>query len=63
MEKPLNKNVISCKWVFRIKKDANNKLIYKARLTPRGYEQKEGIDFTETFSPVSKYASFKRLCQ
>ena len=57
---PLDKNVISCKWVFRVKEDSSgNPTVYKARLTPRGYEQISGLDYTETFSPVSRHTSLR----
>ncbi|GBM71104.1 Copia protein [Araneus ventricosus] len=39
---------MSCKWVLRIKR--NN--VYKARLVARGFEQKPGIDYCETYAPV-----------
>lgn len=43
-----NKKVLSNRWVFKIKEDGS----YKARLVVRGFEQEQGIDYNETFSPV-----------
>ena len=62
VEKPMNKKLLSCKWVFKIKRDAQGEINrYKARLVVRGCMQKKNIDFTETFSPVVRFETIRIL--
>ena len=56
------KNVIGCKWVFRIKCKANGSIKkYKAWLVTCGFMQIHGVDYFETYSPVAKLASFRLI--
>jgi hypothetical protein len=53
--RPKNKNVIGTKWVFRNKLNEDGHVTRnKDKLVCKGYTQVEGIDFEETFSPVSR---------
>lgn len=57
VEKPQNVRPLTCRWVLRQKENGK----YKARLVVRGFEQKEGIDYFEVFSPVARHMSIRLI--
>ena len=60
--RPVDKNVIGTKWVFRNKLDENGEITRnKARLVWKGYAQEEGLDYGETFAPVAKMEGVRTL--
>lgn len=62
VERKPSMRVIDSKWVFKILKDTNGNIYrYKARLCARGFMQREGIDYTDTYAPVVRYDSLRVL--
>ncbi|CAI5478574.1 unnamed protein product [Closterium sp. Yama58-4] len=56
------RRVLSGKWVFRLKTNADGTIErFKARWVVRGYDQRHGIDFDQTFAPVSRHTSVRIL--
>ena len=59
--RPLNRPVIGCKWIYKVKPSVDKTHKYKARLVAKGFLQEGGIDYHETFSPIIKVTTIRIL--
>ena len=57
---PPRANVLPCKEVFKMKLDEHGAVVeHKARFTPKGFRQKQGVDFFETFARTGQYKTLR----
>ena len=62
VEVPPDRKIIDSKWVFKIKHRPNGEIDkYKACLVAKGYTQIEGLNYTDTFAPVTKFTTIHSL--
>ena len=62
VELPADRTAIRCKWVFKTKCGSDGTVDrYKGRLIAKGYAQRFGVDYDETFSPVVRFSSIRAL--
>ena len=60
--RPKGKFVVTSKWIFKIKHTTNGSVEeYKARFVARGFSQREGVDYDETFALVARFTSIRTI--
>ncbi|CAI7859544.1 unnamed protein product, partial [Closterium sp. NIES-54] len=58
---PLGANIVSGMWIFRVKRPPGSLPVFKARYVARGFSQRQGVDYFQTFSPTPKMTTLRVL--
>ncbi|CAI7760119.1 unnamed protein product [Closterium sp. NIES-54] len=58
---PPGANIVSGMWIFRVKRPPGSPPVFKARYVARGFNEQEGVDFFQTFSPTPKMTTLRVL--
>ncbi|MCO5557965.1 hypothetical protein L7F22_011539 [Adiantum nelumboides] len=60
--RPPKRKVVSTKWIFKTKYKADGSLDkHKARLVARGFSQRPGVDFDETYAPTARMTTIRTV--
>ncbi|CAI7901321.1 unnamed protein product [Closterium sp. NIES-53] len=58
---PPGANIVSGMWIFRVKRPPDSPPVFKARYVARGFSQRQGVDYFQTFSPTLKMTTLRVL--
>ncbi|CAI7853606.1 unnamed protein product [Closterium sp. NIES-54] len=58
---PPGANVVSGMWLYKVKRPPGAPPVFKARYVARGFSQREGVDFFQTFAPTPKMTTLRVL--
>ncbi|CAI7828564.1 unnamed protein product [Closterium sp. NIES-53] len=58
---PPGANIVSGMWIFRVKRPPGSPPVFKARYVARGFSQRHGVDYFQTFSPTPKMTTLRVL--
>ncbi|CAI7840973.1 unnamed protein product [Closterium sp. NIES-54] len=58
---PPGANIVSGMWIFRVKRPLGSPPVFKARYVARGFSQRQGVDYFQTFSPTPKMTTLRVL--
>ncbi|CAI7810889.1 unnamed protein product, partial [Closterium sp. NIES-53] len=58
---PPGVNIVSGMWIFRVKRPPGSSPVFKAHYVARGFSQRQGVDYFQTFSPNPKMTTLRVL--
>ncbi|CAI7868709.1 unnamed protein product [Closterium sp. NIES-54] len=58
---PPRVNIVDGMWIFRVKRSPGSPPAFKARYVARGFSQRQGVDYFQTFSPTPKMTTLRVL--
>ncbi|CAI5948833.1 unnamed protein product [Closterium sp. NIES-64] len=58
---PPGANIVSGMWIFWVKRPPGSPPVFKARYVARGFSQRQGVDYFQTFSPTPKMTTLRVL--
>ncbi|CAI7824797.1 unnamed protein product [Closterium sp. NIES-53] len=58
---PPGANIVCGMWIFRVKRLPGSPPVFKARYVARGFSQRQGVDYFQTFSPTPKMTTLRVL--
>ncbi|CAI7814229.1 unnamed protein product [Closterium sp. NIES-54] len=58
---PSRANIVDGMWIFRVKRSSGSSHAFKARYIARGFSQRQGVDYFQTFSPTPKMTTLRVL--